>query len=173
MSAIHPASANGAIEDDVYRYLLWREVNPLFGHGLVVFLMLNPSDANAVKNDPTMGRVISFSTGFGFRRVEVVNLFAYRSKDPPVLGHVPDPVGPKNDDMTRKAVARADTVVVAWGSRLTTKAFFRERRAIVLELLGSVPLFCLGTAVSGDPLHPLYLPGTTALSPYSPPKDHR
>lgn len=64
-------------EDGVYRYRLTRE----WGENLdackrVCFVMLNPSTADASKDDPTIRKCIGFATRLGFDALEVVNLFA-------------------------------------------------------------------------------------------------
>lgn len=38
--------------DGAYRYALWRQW--LLGEGTLMFVMLNPSTADAIKNDPTL-----------------------------------------------------------------------------------------------------------------------
>ena len=63
---------SGAIIRGNYRYLLWREWNN--NHALdncykedktVLFIMLNPSRANAELNDPTITRCINFAKAWG------------------------------------------------------------------------------------------------------------
>lgn len=63
-----------------YRYLLWRvwdESKPA-----AVFLMLNPSTADDVDNDPTVERCQRRVHALGYGSLKVVNIFAYRSTIP-------------------------------------------------------------------------------------------
>ncbi len=143
-------------QDDVYRYSLAREVSPLTGRGTVNFVMLNPSTADAVKDDPTIRRCIGFARTWGYRRLTVTNVFALRSTDPKALRRVsPDPVGPANDAWVRWVADEADLVVCAWGAHATRVG----RHVIVLAALqqaGVAPM-CLGTTRGGYPRHPMYL----------------
>jgi hypothetical protein len=67
-------------ETGSYRYLLGREWE---GTGEAVgFIMLNPSTADAMTNDPTIRRCIGFARAWGYGSLWVGNLFAYRSRDP-------------------------------------------------------------------------------------------
>lgn len=150
-----------------YRYLLTRiwdaKKQP------VVFLMLNPSTADALEDDATIRRLVTPKTGFARRMgaggLIVVNLFAVRSTDPRVLRHHEDPVGPLNDAFIRQATDRASVVVAAWGA---AGVEHNGRGARVAEALRArnVALQCLGTTSTGQPRHPLYLPSDADLEPY-------
>ena len=64
-----------------YRYSLTRR----FADGLdLVFVMLNPSTADADKDDPTIRRCCGFADRMGFGGIIVVNLFALRAAAPEV-----------------------------------------------------------------------------------------
>ncbi|KPI31409.1 protein of unknown function DUF1643 [Actinobacteria bacterium OV320] len=148
-----------------YRYLLTRIWDPTTKP--LVVLMLNPSTANALTDDPTIRRLAG-PTGFARREqaggVVVVNLFALCSPDPRDLARHPDPVGRYADVFIRTAAAMGDAVVVAWGAFPVAA----ERSQVVVEGLRGrgVRLLCLGTTSKGLPRHPLYLPGAAALEPY-------
>jgi hypothetical protein len=139
--------------DGVYRYLLTRQ----WAVGRrVLWVMLNPSTADARVNDPTITRCIDFSKQWGFARLDVVNLFAFRATDPKELAFAKDPVGSTNDWYIEEASAKADLTVVAWGAH----AMAEDRAVAVLELLKDP--HHLGTTKSGAPRHPLYLRKDTA-----------
>lgn len=149
----------------VYRYLLTRIWDPAVPPA--VFLMLNPSTADALEDDNTIRRLAGpngFARRMGAGGLVVVNLFALCSTDPRVLRHHPDPVGPLNDAFIRRATHRADTVVAAWGAA----GVEHGRGARVTETLRGrrVALHCLGRTSTGQPRHPLYLPGAAVLEPY-------
>jgi len=143
-----------------YRYTLTREVASLDGHGVVCWVMLNPSTATAETDDPTIRRVKAFSRAWGYRSASIVNLFAYRSTEPRRLLYVEDPVGPENDRVIREVAGNANAVVVAWG----VHGAHRGRDAQVLALLAAIGVspLCLGTTRGGHPKHPLYMPAGLA-----------
>ena len=91
----------------VYRYSLWREWDARAP--AVAFVMLNPSTADAGKDDPTIRRCASFARSWGYGSLEVVNLFAYRASEPKRLRQTPDPIGPANDRLpARRGGPRPD-----------------------------------------------------------------
>lgn len=146
--------------DGTYRYRLRRTWAP---GRRVVFVMLNPNNADAVRDDPTIRRCVGFARRWGFGSLDVVNLFGYRAVDPRVLGRVADPVGPDNDRHLARAVRRADLVVCAWGASRVA----RKRAAEVARILRVADVRCLGLTKAGAPCHPLYLRGDAALRPFS------
>ena len=135
-----------------YRYSLWREWDARAP--AVAFVMLNPSTADAAKDDPTIRRCASFARSWGYGSLEVVNLFAYRASEPKRLRQTPDPIGPANDDYLVDAADRVQTVVVAWG----VHGALMDRGLEVSRLLaGRSQLHCLGFTQAGQPRHPLYI----------------
>lgn len=145
----------GAVIDKtgLYRYSLWREWD--IDKSKVVFIMLNPSKADASIDDPTLRRCINFAKSWDYGSLIVVNLFAYRSSSPLELRQVEAPVGKQNDRYLKKAIKSADRVVVAWGNN--GKLMRRDR--LVLELLSKLKVqpHCLGITKVGYPRHPLYV----------------
>jgi hypothetical protein len=85
--------------------------------------MLNPSIADARRNDPTIRRCIGFARHWGFGGIDVVNLFAYRATRAQELFRASDPVGPRNARFLRSAIGRAPLVVLAWGLARTRTSF--------------------------------------------------
>lgn len=152
----------GALFDasGVYRYRLTRVWTP--DAPRVVFVMLNPSTADAVRDDPTIRRCIGLARSWGYGRLEVVNLFAYRSSAPKTLLVARDPIGPENDDYLRQAAAEAALVVAAWGN----VGALMERDRVVLDMLAPRSLHCLGLTLRGQPRHPLYVRGDTLPVPW-------
>jgi hypothetical protein len=99
--------------DGMYRYSLERTWDQ--GKPTVLFICLNPSTADAVEDDATVRRMVSFARQFGGGRLLVGNLFAFRSKNRNDLLKADDPVGPENDKYLDKLIKSADIVVAAWG----------------------------------------------------------
>jgi hypothetical protein len=141
-----------------YRYLLGRKWD--INLPQVTFVMLNPSTADAKKDDPTLTRCINFAKSWDYGSLEVVNLFAYRATKPRELRQVADPVGLKNNCYLQLATKQASLIIVAWG----TKGSFLKRDKEVLNLIsGKQPLYCLGLTKHGHPCHPLYVKNSTKI----------
>lgn len=152
-------------KDYRYRYRLsrqWADQGPT-----AVFIMLNPSVADAFKSDPTVTRCRGFAEREGCKGLVVLNLFALRSPDPKVLAPAADPVGPFNDAQHQAVLTGwpGDLLVIAaWGAH----PFATKRAADVTRRVARRhPLLCLGTTKAGHPRHPLYVKGDAPLVTYA------
>lgn len=133
-----------------FRYTLIREWDDALPR--VVFVLLNPSTADANNDDPTNRRCMGFAIKWGFGSLVFVNLFSIRSPDPTLLKRVPDPIGPSNDSYILKETKKGDMVVCGWGNH----GAYLSRDIDVLKLLPR-PLHYLKLTLTGNPQHPLYL----------------
>ena len=136
-----------------YRYLLTRTWDPTGRKAL--FIMLNPSTATEVQNDPTVERCERRARTLGFGGFRVTNIFAWRATDPRDMRAAGDPIGPENDAAILQSCPWADQVICAWG----THGAHLDRGAAVEALLRAtkLPLFHLGLSKAGYPKHPLYI----------------
>lgn len=135
-----------------YRYLLWRNWGR--ASSICVFIGLNPSTADATRDDATSRRCVAYARQWGFDALALVNLFAYRSVEPKILRSVLDPVGTYNDAVI-DSVARAGALLVcAWGNH----GRLYDRSMTISARLRSAGhrLSCLGITQCGEPVHPLY-----------------
>lgn len=136
-----------------YRYSLTRIWDPAGRR--VLFVMLNPSTATEVQNDPTVERCERRARALGFGAFRVANIFAWRETDPHKMRRAADPVGPDNDAAILAGADWADQVVAAWG---THGAHGGRGPAVEALLRGTgQPLFHLGLTKGGHPKHPLYI----------------
>lgn len=121
----------------------------------VLFIMLNPSTATEIQNDPTVERCERRARTLGFGAFRVTNIFAWRDTDPKKMRAAADPVGPENDETILESCTWADTVVCAWG----THGAHRDRGKYVEDTLREnvSRLFHLGLTKQGHPKHPLYI----------------
>ena len=145
-----------------YRYWLRREL--VDGEGGLVFVLLNPSTADATRDDPTIRRCVGFGKRWGFRVLTVVNLFAMRATSPALLrGHGADAIGRHADAALRWAVGDpgARLVVAGWGNH----GMWLERDVAVMDIIR--PAAALRTTKLGCPAHPLYLPSDAEPRPYA------
>lgn len=151
-----------------YRYSLqrdWHSNVPTMPERLlrVMWVGLNPSTADAFRDDPTIRRMMAFSNSWGFRSMVVCNLFAFRATDPRDLAVNGEAIRTQVNLNTLGEMARRSAIVVcAWGGDDIVRAD-DERLA-----LAHMPLitYCLGHTQSGAPKHPLYLAADTQLEPY-------
>lgn len=151
--------------DGMYRYELTREWDP---EPPLVFVMLNPSSADALVDDRTIIRCMGFARSWGYGGIVVVNLFAYRTFDPREMAQAADPVGPENAEYLDKALAEhPHGVVAAWGAHKMAVEPGRALHRQAVDAGGN--LRCLGRTKAGAPRHPLYLAADTPLSHWSPP----
>ena len=133
-----------------WRYALARRWGA--GPGLLCVL-LNPSVADAERDDPTLLRCVTRARGLGFGGLRIVNLFAWRTTDPAALRRAADPVGPGNDAALLRGMRWADAILCGWGAT----GVLGGRDAAVRLLLGRRALWHLGLTAGGQPRHPLYL----------------
>jgi hypothetical protein len=122
----------------------------------VLFVMLNPSTATEVQNDPTVERCERRARTLGFGGFCVTNIFAWRDTDPKNMRAALDPVGPDNDAAILQGAEWCDQIIAAWG----THGAFKDRGTAVAELIknSGVAISHLGLSKAGHPKHPLYLP---------------
>jgi hypothetical protein len=136
-----------------YRYLLTRVWEPAGRKAL--FIMLNPSTATEVQNDPTVERCERRARTLGFGAFRVTNIFAWRDTDPKAMRAATDPTGPENDVAILDSSTWADQIICAWG----THGAHLGRGPHVEGLLRAtgLPLYHLGLSKAGHPKHPLYI----------------
>jgi hypothetical protein len=165
-----PAEHAVAVLNDVYRYRLTRTWDQALPRAL--WVMLNPSTADALVDDPTIRRVRSFTIAAGCGGFEVVNLFALRATNPWALFAAQDPVGPDNTMHIHAAVAQTNgPIIVAWGAHPAARGALQGGLSVAettIEMLPQERLRCLGRNVHGSPRHPLYVSATQSLVPFIP-----
>jgi len=140
-----------------WRYLLWR-VGTGRG-GLLGMGMLNPSTADAARDDPTIRRCRAQVGRARLSGLLVWNLFAFRATLPADLKRAADPVGPDNDAAIALALGFARRTILGWGVH---GAYGGRDQAVLEQCAASgTVLHTLGLAAGGAPRHPLYLPPKT------------
>jgi hypothetical protein len=151
-------------ECGLYRYRLWRDVWPVAPDDhedsrTCLFVMLNPSTADGVDDDPTIRRCIGFCRRWGYDMLTVVNLFAFRSTKPSGMLGASDPIGPDNDAFIREEAESASRIVLAWGSHTEIKAMLSARAFVVRRMLKDHlhKTVVLGRCKDLSPRHPLML----------------
>lgn len=167
-----------------YRWLLER----YWDHGLqpspqsdgakqLIFCGLNPSNADAGSDDPTLRRLGGYARAWGYRRLVVINLFALITPSPASLRRHPRPVGSANDAVLLHWLRHWShrprwDLWLGWGANGSLKGRdqwflaqlndLRDRRSAA----GGADAFCLGCTRAGHPRHPLYLPASLRPQPW-------
>lgn len=180
--------------DGRYRYRLWREWRlwpdtanwywwqengkpvldgagaPIGEPKSCVFIMLNPSTADADADDATIRRCVAFAKRWKYDRLDVFNLFAYRATDPRALlalNDSDDPVGPKNLHYLQSFLEHRATVghiICAWGNH----GAHLGQDETMLGWLQGFDRYALKLSKDGHPAHPLYLPTDSDPIPFRP-----
>jgi len=170
--------------DGFFRFTLtriWDVSKPL-----VLFIMLNPSIADANKDDPTIRRLIGFAERWGAGGFHVGNLFPYRETCPKMLHawlsgqilykgwnseNVPDWMM-ENIRHLESLSKECGKIVCAWGVNGVDISAINDQdrwpglkyNEIVKLLRGRDNLYHMGLTINGEPRHPLYLPYSAQLT---------
>ena len=149
------------------RYLLWRTTGAVHypaDDRLVAFIMLNPSDANAISDDPTVRRCRGFARDWGYTQLFIGNLYSIKGSDPKAIDfrEQPDLFSDRiNEAVLDDLIGSVDRVVAAWGSH--SHIGRQQDRFRDLARNARCNLYHLGLNVDGSPKHPLYLAKDTKL----------
>ena len=137
-----------------YRYFLQRQWSDT-GAGVLLFLMLNPSDADERKNDPTARACQNRARELGYGGFAVCNLFARVTSDPNQLWvmDAAERIGPDNDNVLREKIRAHGEALCAWGNE---GRHYRERVEEVGKMMAreKSAARCICTNASGHPIHP-------------------
>ncbi|TLP46975.1 DUF1643 domain-containing protein [Cohaesibacter sp. CAU 1516] len=144
---------------ETYRYALTRQWDE--SGKKLLFIMLNPSKATELKNDPTIERCERRARALGFGGFRACNLFAFRATDPRDLKKAKDPIGPDNLSQLMQAARWADVILCAWGTHGAHMGLGPAIKSLLLSQGHS--LQHLGLSKEGHPRHPLYVSYETQL----------
>ena len=137
LDTLYPGQDTLWSSDRAYRYFLRRP--SLLDLPPIAFLLLNPSTADEVQDDPTIRRCRGYAADWGYGEVIILNAFALPRHRPQSHESEADPIGPENDRIiqeTAQAVFLAGgTMVCGWGNHGAHK----DRGATVRRLLAPYP----------------------------------
>ena len=147
--------------DGLYRYQLirtWDESKPIF-----TYIGLNPSIANAERNDAHTVRNLKRAIAAGAGGYIAVNLFAWVATSPKDMKSAAEPVGGRNDSAIVDAVTKSKWVLCGWGAHGTHQG--RGIEVAKMLRFWREKLYYLEMTKSGHPKHPLYIAANVALKP--------
>jgi hypothetical protein len=154
--------------DRSYRYLLRRTWQPEVES--LLFVMLNPSTADALTDDHTIRRCRHYARRHNYGGVSVANLFALRATDPKALLAADDPSGPANWQILTTLALRdpGRLIIAAWGEYDRRLGVFGEQATELFTERGHT-LHRLGPpTVGGHPRHPARLANDAPLEVHAP-----
>jgi hypothetical protein len=149
-----------------FRYWLRRDWD--LDKAPISFLMLNPSTADEMVNDPTIERCQRRAIAMGFGSMIIVNLFPFRMTDSKLLSTVDNLLGDAKqvDDAILRAVELSECAVCGWGKH----ALAAPRAQHIMELIKQKNLqnkvMCLQLNADNSPQHPLYIGYAKQPVPY-------
>jgi hypothetical protein len=125
----------------------------------ISFLMLNPSTANEVDNDPTIERCQRRAIAMGYGSMIIVNLFPFRMTDSTQLNTVNNLLGDASeaDNCILRAVQASAMTVCGWGKHPLAVP---RGQAVILKLKNARlqdKVKCLQLNADNSPQHPLYI----------------
>ena len=146
--------------DKIYRYFLSFKTG-IPGKKKIIWIMLNPSTADAFKMDPTVTRCFNRSKQKQANEMIILNLFAMRSPYPKDLYKIDDPIGLLNDEIIASSLQGKDTTLIcAWGSHILARERSQQllmRNKHVSKYCSTHFVYCLGHTKEGAPVHPLHI----------------
>lgn len=161
--------------DRTRRYALTRSWDASSARRHVLWVMLNPSTANASTDDRTIRRACSFARSWGGGGITVVSLYSLVSVRPAGLADEPDQLTDDESRAVRCAVgsSRVGLVVAAWGNAYPLRRASmggevlwpgRQRAQEISDVAHQegLAVYCLATNANGSPRHPLYVRGDPA-----------
>lgn len=152
-----------------FRYRLERDVQM---DGLTfAYFGINPSTADAMRDDATVRKWIGFTKANGGRRFIVGNVSAFRATDVRELAAalISPAQHRQNLDHIQRIITDADILVPCWGNRSKAPRHMHNDFDTVLAMLltSGKPVRHFGLTASNDPKHPLMLGYDTRLIDWS------
>lgn len=157
------ASGKGAefSECGKYRYKLWRiwdESKPM-----AMCIGLNPSTANANKDDATISILKRMLPILGYGGFYMMNCWAFITSKPELLQH--NPMSDEwNNNMLTVTASMCTEVIFAYGSFKIIKQKGRDKE--LMEMFPNAK--CFAKSKDGSPIHPLAMQERNGRNPNKP-----
>jgi hypothetical protein len=145
----------GAVFEGKRRYRLWRIWEPQ--KPLLLYVLLNPSHADADANDRTVAKLIQFTKNGGYGGFYLGNIHSYITSNPKKLIHHLIPDEKANIGHLKAMKSKCEKVVFGWGNAAEIPHWIKP----IIDRP-----YCFGINHNGSPKHPLYLSYQTRLVPF-------
>ena len=143
----------GAIKDKNNRYQLWRiwdNEKPL-----ILFILLNPSNADDKNDDNTVKKLIGFTKKFEFGGFYLGNLYSLITTNPSPRKFINNEA--RNIKHIQIMKKKCKKIIIGWGNLGNYPNWLLDNLSEIM---------CLGINKNGTPKHPLYLSYKTHLINY-------
>ncbi len=142
------------------------------GDNPLVCFGINPSTAVPNALDRTVARVSKFAASNGFDSWVMLNVYPQIATDPKHMDRAyRAELKQENERHISEFIdGRPLTLLAAWGVLIDSRSYLRSLLTDILKLTTAAGCewVSLGTPTKdGHPRHPLYVPGDTALQPFS------
>ena len=140
-----------------FRYFLRRDWD--ISKPAISYLMLNPSTATEIENDPTIERCERRAHMSGFGSMIIVNLFPFRMTDSTKLHTVENLLGEASlaNQSIIDAVRASEITICGWGAHEFAMARAKEVLSMLEAENQTSRMMCLKRNKDGSPKHPLYI----------------
>jgi len=166
-------------DDGLYRFELKRTVEPDCAckrcrmnsrkhRGYVLWVLANPSTADASTDDATERRGWSFTESWGYAEMCFVNVNPFRSTDPKLVQPLSLEIEAMNAGYLVHHAERAAIIVCGWGAHADKRLAARTAH-ILKRAAPEGKIYTLGLTKDGNPKHPLYLSADSSLQFWNPP----
>lgn len=147
--------------DGKYRYKLWRIWDT--AKPLAMCIGLNPSTANANRNDQTISYLMKMLTILGYGGFYMMNCWAYVSSKPELIERN-ELTDEWNNNTITVTASRCNAVIFCWGNFKIIRETGRD-----VELTEMFPnAKCFGHNANGTPFHPLAMMPRNGRDPRNP-----
>jgi hypothetical protein len=139
-------------EDGTYRYKLSRIWEPT--KDKILFIMINPSTANANEDDRTIKALLEITKKWrGYGGFYVGNLYPHITPRPADLRCIafPPDIRLKNEKSIEEMASECSIVIYAWGTKGPDE---KQREPEWLRKIMDRDVCCIGLSVKGVPKHP-------------------
>jgi hypothetical protein len=142
-------------ENKEHRYLLKKEWDKNKKKAMII--MINPSTADSMLIDRTTMYVINNLSQLGYGSVDILNAFSKISTKISLSNDMDDLVTKENDVYVQKSATKADSIIIAWGSKGRSNGKMKIRRDEIFKILEEhkAKLFVIKDSNGKVGLHPL------------------